>query len=88
MRKDNEKAGLSNCSQNDAFCMLEDHSLTNCLLPLNEDQIKDAMGGDALLDFVPPEHAMKFESAYNSLGVAELTMQNAWHIFEALLPLL
>jgi len=46
------------------------------------------MGGDALLDFVPREYSTKFEMAYDSLGVAELTMQNAWHIFEALLPLL
>ena len=74
--------------------MPEDHSLMNCLLPLNDDQlaivseIKEAMGGDALLDFVPPECAKKFEIAYNSLGVAEPTMQNAWRIFEALLPLL
>ena len=74
--------------------MPESHALDNKLLPLNDDQlkivseIKCAMGGDALLDFVSPEYSIQFEAAYGSLGVAELTMHNAWHIFEALLPLI
>jgi hypothetical protein len=94
MRKDNAKAGPSSCSRNDAFIMPESQALDNKLLPLNDDQleivseIKRAMGGDALLDFVSPEYSIQFEAAYDSLGVAELTMQNAWHIFETLLPLL
>ena len=94
MRKDNEKAGPSGCSRNDAFNLPESFGLTNRLLPLNDDQltivseIMEAMGGEALLDFVLPEFSVKCEAAYNSLGVAELTMQNAWHVFEALLSLL
>ena len=94
MRKDNAKAGPSNCSQNDAFTMPESQGLDNMLLPLDDNQlkivseIKCAMGGDALLNFVSPEYSIQFEVAYDSLGVAELTMHNAWHIFEALLPLL
>lgn len=94
MRKDNEKAGPSGCSRNDAFNLPESFGLTNRLLPLNDDQltivseIMEAMGGEALLDFVPPEFSVKCEAAYNSLGVAELTMQNAWRVFEALLSLL
>lgn len=94
MRKDNAKAGPSNCSRNDAFTMPEDEGLVNKLLALDDDQlkivseIKRTMGGNALLDFVSPEYSIQFEVAYASLGVTELTMQNAWRIFEALLPLL
>jgi hypothetical protein len=94
MRKDNAKAGPSNCSRNDAFTMPESHALDNKLLPLDDDQLKivselkTAVGGAKLLDFVPPADSVQFEVAYDSLGVAELTMQNAWRIFEALLPLL
>lgn len=94
MRKDNQKAGPSNCSRNDVFSMPESFGLVNKLLPLDDNQlkivseIKEAMGGDALLDFVPPAQSAQFEAAYNSLGIVELTMENAWHVFEALLLLL
>ena len=93
MRKDKEKAGPSGCSRNEAFFLPENFGLSNKLLPLNINQlkivaeIKEFMGGEALLAFVSPEFSAEVELAYNSLGVGELTIQNAWHIFEALLPL-
>ena len=74
--------------------MPESHTLENKLLLFNDDQlkivseIKHAMGRDALLNFVSHEYSIQFEVVYDSLGVAELTMHNAWHIFEVLLPLL
>ncbi|EDQ99971.1 uncharacterized protein LACBIDRAFT_334558 [Laccaria bicolor S238N-H82] len=93
MRKDNEKAGPSGCSRNEAFFLPQNFGLVDKLLPLNDDQlkivfeIKEFMGGDALLAFASPEFSEKAEIAYQSLGVTELTIHNAWHIFEALLPL-
>ncbi|KAF8900677.1 hypothetical protein CPB84DRAFT_1747345 [Gymnopilus junonius] len=94
IRKDKKKAGPSGCSRNDAFCLPAKYGLKNMLLPLNDEQlevvaeIKEALGGEALLEFVPPEWSTKFEQAFLSLGVVDFNMQNAWHIFEALLPLL
>jgi len=93
MRKDNEKAGPSGCSRNDAFFLPQNFGLSDKLLPLNDDQlatvseIKEFMGGDALLAFASSEFSEKAELAYKSLDVAELTIHNAWYIFEALLPL-
>lgn len=94
MRKDNKKAGPSGCSRNEAFFLPQNFGLENKLLPLTNDQlktvseIKEFMGGDALLSFVSPEFSEKAALAYMSLGVVELTIHNAWHVFEVLLPLL
>ncbi|KAF8952860.1 hypothetical protein BDZ97DRAFT_1909005 [Flammula alnicola] len=74
MRKDNEKAGPSGCSRNDAFSLPHNFGLSNELLPLNDDQlkivseIKEFMGGDALLAFVSTEFSAKAELAYISLA--------------------
>lgn len=45
------------------------------------------MGGDALLDFVVPEFAARAQRAYDSLDIQTLTLENVWHIFQALMPL-
>jgi len=69
MRKDNAKASPSNCSRNNAFTMPESHALDNKLLPLDDDQLKivselkTAVGGAKLLDFVPPVDSVQFEVA-------------------------
>jgi uncharacterized protein YjeT (DUF2065 family) len=93
MRKNKKKFGPSACSRNEVFALPGDHRLTNCLLSLNEEQlrivseVKEAVGGSALLDFVPPECAARFEAALCTLSVKKLRMSNAWSIFSALLPL-
>ena len=93
MHKDNEKASPSGCSWNEAFFLPQNFSLVDKLLPLNDDQlnivyeIKEFMGGDALLAFASPKFSEKTESVYKSLDVTELTIHDGWHIFEALLPL-
>ena len=64
------------------------------LLELNEEQlkiveeIKQAMGGDSLFDFVSKDYSEAAEEAYAALGVQELTFENVWHVFESLLSLL
>ncbi|KZP09081.1 hypothetical protein FIBSPDRAFT_914137 [Athelia psychrophila] len=52
----------------------------------NGDQSCDRRG--ALLDFVAPEFAAQCEEAYNSLGMTRLTLENVWHVFTALYPLI
>lgn len=92
MRKDKNKPGPSGCSRNEAFSLPESWGGVNCLLPLPENSLaiirgmKEALGGARLLEFVTPEFAEQAESAYDALGVNELTMQNVWHVFQELLP--
>jgi hypothetical protein len=90
MRKDKAKAGPSGMSRNEAFSMPENWGGRNCLLPVNVNvirEIKEAMGGDALLEFTTPEFAACAQAAYDTLAISELTLANVWHIFEALRPL-
>ena len=91
MRRDNKKAGPSGCSRNMAFSLHENYGLVNCLLRISDmsiiHKLKEEMGGDALLDFVSPEFSERAESAYESLSISELTFENVWEIFQALLSL-
>lgn len=94
MRKNNEKAGPSGCSRNNAFFLPHNFGLADKLLPLDDEQlaivseIKTYMGGDALIAFASSEFSAKAELAYKSLDIAELTIHNAWYVFEALLPVI
>jgi hypothetical protein len=90
MRKDKAKAGPSGMSCNEAFSMPENWGGHNCLLPVNVDiihKIKEAMGGDSLLEFTTPEFAAHVQEAYDTLGISELTLANVWHVFQSLYPL-
>ncbi|PPQ82661.1 hypothetical protein CVT25_007551 [Psilocybe cyanescens] len=94
MRKDSTKPGPSGASRNQNFALHAEFGLTNELLRLNDGQLaivselKDAIGGEALIAFATPEFSARAEEAYSSLGVKDLSIQNAWHVFETLLPLL
>ena len=90
MRKDKAKAGPSGMSRNEAFSMPENWGGRNCLLPVDVNmirEIKEAMGGDALLEFTTPEFSARAQAAYDTLAISELTLANVWYIFEALRPL-
>jgi hypothetical protein len=91
-RKDSAKVGPSGCSRNDAFTLHEEYGLRNCLLPLDDRQldivreIKQEMESLRPLAFVSDDFDKRAQSAYLKLGVTELTFDNAWHVFLALLP--
>ena len=93
MRKDKNKPGPSGCSRNEAFSLPEQWGGVNCLLPLPENGLaiiqamKQAIGGPSLLEFVTPKFAEQAEAAYEALGVTKLTMENVWHVFSDLLPM-
>jgi hypothetical protein len=77
-------------SRNEAFSLPESWGGRNCLLPVNVDvirEIKAAMGGDAILNFVSDEFAARAQVAYDSLHISELTLANIWQVFTAMLPL-
>jgi hypothetical protein len=91
MRKDKNKPGPSGMSHNDVFSLPSSWGGRNCLLPVDIDiirEIKVAMGGDAILEFVSAEFSQQAQAAFDSLSISELTFQNVWTIFEAMLPLL
>jgi hypothetical protein len=91
IRKDRNKPGPSGMSRNDAFSLPSSWGGRNCLLPVDVDiirEIKVAMGGDSILDFVPAEFSQQAQAAFDFLGISELTYQNVWSVFEAMLPLL
>ena len=90
MRKDKNKAGPSGCSRNDAFTLYQTWGGQNCLLPVDVNvirEMKEFMGGDGLLSFVPLTFAEHAEEAYIALNI-DVTMSNVWLIFNQLIPIL
>jgi hypothetical protein len=90
MQKDKEKASPSGMSRNEAFSLPEQWGGRNCLLPVDVNviqEIKAAMGGDALLDFTTPKFSVQVQAVYDTLHISELTLQNVWLVFQSLYPL-
>jgi hypothetical protein len=84
MRNDNEKAGPSGMSRNEAFSLPESWGGRNCLLKVDMTiigELKEAMGGDEILDFVSKEFSERAQAAYDSLGVDDLNIENVWYVF-------
>lgn len=90
-RKDRNKAGPSGVSRNEAFRMPDKWGGRDCLLPIPNPEIiqalKREMGGDQLLEFVEQDFAHQAQAAYDTLHVQALTLANVWHVFSDLLPL-
>jgi hypothetical protein len=84
MRKDNEKAGPSGMSRNEAFSLPESWGGRNCLLEVDMAviaELKEAMRGDGILDFVSAEFSQRAQAAYDTLGVNDLNIENVWYVF-------
>ncbi|THU96679.1 hypothetical protein K435DRAFT_858310 [Dendrothele bispora CBS 962.96] len=91
MRKDKDKPGPSGISRDEAFTLYEDWGGQNFLMPVDVSvirEIKETMGGDGILEFVPAEFASRAQKAYDGLGISELTMKNVWDVFHSMLPIL
>ena len=90
MRKDKDKIGPSGMSRNEAFSLPEEWSGRNCLLPVDVNvirEIKAEMGGDALLEFISAEFSARAQAVYDPLGITKLMIENIWHVFRAMYPL-
>ena len=62
----------------------------NCLLKVDlavVHELKEAMGGDKILEFVGAEFSQCAQAAYDTLGIMDLNLENAWHVFCDLYPL-
>jgi hypothetical protein len=90
MRKDKNKPGPSNMSRNTAFSLPEKWGGRNCLLPVDVEVVrgmKEALGGDSLLDFVSQPFAERAQEAYDSLNISKLKFDNVWDVFTDMLRL-
>jgi len=90
MRTDKNKPGPSGMSRNEAFSLPSSWGGRNCLLPVDVkviQEIKEAMGGDALLEFTTAEFSECAQAAYDTLNISELNVENIWHVFRALYSL-
>jgi hypothetical protein len=90
MHKDNEKAGPSRMSCNEAFSLPENWGSRNCLLEVDVGiihELKEAMGGNKILEFVSAEFSQCAQAAYDTLGVVDLNLENVWYVFRDLYPL-
>ena len=90
MRKDNEKEGPSGMSRNEAFSLPESWGGRNCLLEVDKAivrELKEAIGGEKILDFVSVEFSQHVQAAYDTLGIKDLNIGNIWHVFQTLYPL-
>ena len=90
MQKDNDKPGPSGMSRNEAFSLPESWGGRNCLLEVDMavvQELKEAMGGDEILEFVSADFAQRAQAAYDTLGVTDLNLENVWYVFRDLYPL-
>jgi len=51
------------------------------------ERLKEELGGDNLVSFSTLEFSACAQVAYDSLAVAELTSENVWAVFTAMLSL-
>jgi hypothetical protein len=90
MCKDNNKVGPSGMSQNEAFSLPESWGGCNCLLEVDMAvvrELKEAMGGDKILEFVSIEFSERVQAAYDTLEIVDLNLKNVWYVFRELYPL-
>lgn len=91
MRKDNEKAGPSGMSRNEAFSLPANWGGRNCLLEVDMTVIRElkvAMGGDEILEFVSADFSQQAQAAYDTLGINDLNIENVWYVFADLCQLM
>ena len=91
VRYDSKKALPSGVPPNVAMACYEDYpDVKNCLQPVDLSllaELKELIGGEELLCFMPKEISDRCEMAFEELGISEVTFQNAWDVFLHMLPL-
>lgn len=91
IRKDREKKLPSGVSPNVAYTLFSQYGGQNCLQPVDRAFVKslmDDMGGKELIQFVSVEYAERAASVFESLAYLELTFQNVWLVFSAMMRLM
>ncbi|KAG2347556.1 hypothetical protein BDR05DRAFT_974081 [Suillus weaverae] len=81
----------SGVSSNVAIALHKDYGVEDCLQPVDCDVVKNLMveiGGKDLVRFVDTEYSAHAQLIFNNLGFKDLTFQNVWPFFSAMLPLM
>jgi hypothetical protein len=89
--KVNGKVLPSGVSPNIAYVLPDQYGGEDHLQPVDKitvQELMDAIGGKELVQFVSEEYASHASEVFDSLGVARLTMQNVWVVFEDMLPIM
>jgi len=89
VRLDRNKLIPSGVAPSIAFSLHMQFGGENCLQPVDKAvirQLMEELGGDDLIRFVSVEYASKAQGVFDSLGIENLTLQNVWHVFQAMLP--
>ena len=90
-----EKQLPSGVSPYVAYTLWREHGgIEDCLEPVDvsivdaiKDELSEGFGDKFITDYgVPDDFVEKAETVYNSLAIAELTLQNVWSVFQAMLP--
>lgn len=87
---DHSKLIPSGVAPSVAYSLYEQHGGEDCLETVDRVVIRrlmDELGGEDLIRFVTAAYAEKAQSVFDTLGVKDLTLQNVWHVFKAMLPL-
>ncbi|KIJ43461.1 hypothetical protein M422DRAFT_240130 [Sphaerobolus stellatus SS14] len=94
-RKDSAKVNPSGVSPNVAFALYERYGGHDCLQRFTPEmlarvsELKKEIGDENLFHFTPPAFAKRCEVCLQSLNLTEedLSLINAWNIFEKMMPL-
>ncbi|KAH9943767.1 hypothetical protein B0H21DRAFT_478190 [Amylocystis lapponica] len=92
-RKDHKKIVPSGVAPNILFALPKDYNGVNCLQHVDPDIVDELMvglGGNDSVRFVGAQYAFRAHQVFSLLQseFGELTVQNMWHIFSAMLPLM
>jgi hypothetical protein len=91
IRLDRNKSNPSGVSPNVAYELYESFGGEDCLQPVNVEIVHGLMeelGGEDLILFVSRDYSVKAQLIFDTLGIHDLNLQNVWHVFSAMLPLL
>ncbi|KAK7690805.1 hypothetical protein QCA50_005905 [Cerrena zonata] len=91
VRRNKEKLGPSGVSPNIATALYAKYGGEWGLQPVDVNvvrQLKEELGGEDLVRFVPAEYATHAQTIYDSLGIESLEFNNVWNIFTLMLPLI
>lgn len=80
-------AGLSGKSRNELYAQPEDWDGKDYLVPVDLKVVramKEHLGGDDLIAFVPREFAERAEAAFLDLHILAITLDNVWRVFTIL----
>lgn len=91
VRRDRSKLIPSGVAPNVVFSLHEQYGGEDCLQPVDPGvihQLMEELGGEELIQFVSLAYASKAQAIFNTLHIQNLTLQNVWHVFQAMLPLM